>query len=125
MTDQAANAVTTDLRPIVVSSPTLRSGTTLLQRLLCSSPDCLIYGENVAQDLEMLLMLHHNRRVMYGHNRDRFTSTRELVASGETNNWILDMMPDLSGYLRAMAHACVAGLEYCRDDAAMLGRYRW
>lgn len=38
--------------PILVVSPALRAGTTLLQRLLCSAPNTLIQGDLVGQEME-------------------------------------------------------------------------
>lgn len=37
---------------IIITLPTIRSGTTLPQRLLCSATNALIYGATCAQDLE-------------------------------------------------------------------------
>lgn len=39
-----------NLSPIFISSPLGRSGTTLLQRLICSSDNGICYGESLAQD---------------------------------------------------------------------------
>ena len=37
--------------PVIVVSPALRAGTTLVQRLLCSAPNTLIHGDLVGQDV--------------------------------------------------------------------------
>lgn len=38
--------------PVIVVSPALRAGTTLVQRLLSSAPNTLIHGDLVGQDVE-------------------------------------------------------------------------
>ena len=48
-------AFVTDLDPMIITAPTIRSGTTLVQRLLCSSTRGLIFGEPIAQDLEFFV----------------------------------------------------------------------
>src|SRR5215470_18796534 len=95
-----------DLDPLIISAPTVRSGTTLLQRLLCSATNALIFGENCAQDLEFFLGAYISKRLMYHHYRDRFTETLTRVNSGATDDWILDLMPDIDGYLQALGRSC-------------------
>jgi hypothetical protein len=53
-----SNFLSLDLDPLIIGSPTPRCGTTLLQRLLCSSQHALIYGEKCAQDLELFLNIY-------------------------------------------------------------------
>ncbi len=113
------------LSPVLVTSPTVRSGTTLLQRLLCTSPDALIYGEEIGKDLDLQLQISSSRRLVYGHSRQRFTESLERVVAGDADDWILDLMPDLDGYLDALHRGAFAGLEHCRQHAASLGRPTW
>ena len=40
--------------PVIIASLVPRAGTTLVQRLLCSAPDALIYGDTVGQQVEFL-----------------------------------------------------------------------
>ena len=114
-----------DLDPIIVTSPTIRSGTTLLQRLLCSSPDALIYGEECGKDLELFLQIYVSKLSFYTHARGSFDASLHRVLDGDVNDWILDLMPDADGYLAALGQACFAGLAYCRDYAARAGRTVW
>jgi hypothetical protein len=114
-----------ELEPLIITSPALRSGTTLLQRLLCSADNALVYGETCALDLEFFAKVYASKALMYQANRARFRQTRAQVAAGETNAWILDLMPDLDGYLQALGRACAAGLAYCRDEAVRSGRPLW
>lgn len=113
------------LSPVLVTSPTVRSGTTLLQRLLCSSPDALVYGEEIGKDLDLQLQISSSRRLVYGHSRQRFTESLERVVAGDGNDWIPDLMPGIDGYLDALHRGAFAGLDYCRDHARSLGRTVW
>lgn len=120
-----ANALITDLDPLVVTSPIPRSGTTLLQRLLCSSPDVLIYGEKVAQELELFLSLYAYKVQEYSYRREQYQKNLEKVLRGEVNDWIVDLTPDVDGYLLAVQKAAFAGVAYCRDYAREQKRPIW
>ena len=114
-----------ELNPILVTSPTIRCGTTLLQRLLCSSSNTLIYGEEIAKDLEMQLQIFASRKMIYTHSRHRFSSSLDTVMQGDTNDWIPDLMPDIDGYLEALRVGSFAGLGYCQRHASEAGRSHW
>ncbi len=114
-----------ELKPVLVTSPTIRCGTTLLQRLLCSSSNALIYGEEIGKDLEMQLQIFASRKMIYSHSRQRFTSSLGNVMQGDTNDWIPDLMPDIDGYLESLRQGSFAGLAYCRQHAAEAGRTIW
>lgn len=113
------------LSPVLVTSPTIRSGTTLLQRLLCSSPDALVYGEEVGKDLELQLQIYSSRKLVYAHSRQRFAASLDRVLAGDSGDWILDLMPDVDGYLDALHRGAFAGLDYCRQRAEAAGRPVW
>jgi hypothetical protein len=117
--------VVSDLDPLIVTSPTIRSGTTLLQRLLCSSRNALIYGEECGKDLELLLQIYASKMAAYQHSRQRSSTTLGSVLDGEVNRWIADLMPDMDGYMKALGRAYLSGLTYCRDYAAGVGRTVW
>ncbi len=113
------------LSPIIISSPTTRSGTTLLQRLLCSSDNAIVYGEVCSSDLDLYLNFFINRAMMYQFNRAKLDSSLAAFKQGEVNDWILDLMPDLDGYLSALGNACFGGIEYCRQAALEMNRPVW
>ena len=114
-----------ELKPVLVTSPTIRCGTTLLQRLLCSSSNALIYGEEIAKDLEMQLQIFASRKMIYSNSRQRFTSSLGNVMQGDTNDWIPDLMPDIDGYVEALRQGSFAGLDYCRQHASAASRTIW
>jgi hypothetical protein len=106
-----------DLAPILVSSPTIRAGTTLLQRLLCSASNTIIYGENVAQDAEFFINVFVAKSSVYAMNRARFDAVRANTVEHGSDDWMIDLVPNLDGYLEALQRGSLAGLEYCRADA--------
>jgi len=112
-------------KPILLTSPTIRCSTTLLQRLLCSSTNAVIYGEEIGKDLELQLQIHASRKMVYTHSRQRFASSLERVLHGATNDWIPDLMPDIDGYLEALRLGSFAGLSYCQQYAKEQGRELW
>ncbi len=120
-----ANAVLTDLDPLIITAPTIRAGTTLLQRLLCSSRAALIYGELVAQDLEFFLNLYTFKAQTYTYKGRALAQGLEQVLAGGVNDWIPDLMPDVNEYLAALGQAAFSGVRYCRDYAQQLGRPVW
>lgn len=125
MQNAQAHGFTTDLAPVIVTSPTIRSGTTLLQRLLCSSSNALIYGEECGKDLELFLQIYNAKATGYSLSRSVFSSSLENVLRGEVNDWILSLMPDIDGYTEALGRGAFSGLGFCRDYAAGVGRPVW
>lgn len=125
MNNPSPFAITSELDPIIVTAPTIRSGTTLLQRLLCSSSNTLIYGEECGKDLELFLGLYESKAMLYAYSRQRASTTLKKVLDGDVNDWILALMPDVDGYVEAVGHGCLSGLAYCRDYAAEVGRPLW
>lgn len=119
-------ALTPDrLAPVLVTSPSIRSGTTLLQRLLCSSPQAIIFGEEIGKDLEIALQVLASRQIVYTHSRARFEGSLRRVLAGDTGDWIPDLMPDLDDYLGALQAGAFAGLSACARQAAAAGRPLW
>ncbi len=119
------NAWITDLDPIIVTAPVIRSGTTLVQRLLCSSPRALIYGELCAQDLEFFLNLYAFKTQTYTYHRQARTHSLNRVLNGDSDDWIPDLMPDVEEYLAALGRSAFAGVTYCREYAQRVGRPVW
>jgi hypothetical protein len=115
----------TELDPIIITSPTIRSGTTLLQRLLCSATNALIYGETCAQDLEFFLTLYPSKAMMYNIGKHAYAASLDKVQGGDVNDWLLDLMPDIDGYLAQLGRCSFALLDYCRDYAVTAGRPIW
>lgn len=114
-----------ELSPLLVTSPSVRSGTTLLQRLLCASTNALVYGEEVGKDLDLQLQILASRRLVYAHSRAHLAQRTADVLAGRGDGWIADLMPDIDAYLDALHEGAFAGLDACRRHAASAGRGVW
>jgi hypothetical protein len=121
----AGRSFATDLDPLIVTSPVQRSGTTLLQRLLCSSPETLIFGEKPAQDLKSFLTVYAQTLDEHAWHRNSSQRTSSWSAQVEGNDASLGLTPDADGYRRVVREATFAGVSYCRDYARSNGRLVW
>jgi hypothetical protein len=119
------HAITAELDPLIVTAPSIRCGTTLLQRLISSAPNGLLFGELAANEMLTALQLAWVKLSMYAQNSWQFASTLETYRKGEINEWIIDLMPDLGGYTRALVDGYLAPLVYCREFAHSAARTVW
>ena len=117
--------IASELDPLIVTAPSIRCGTTLLQRLICSAPNGLLYGEPVANDLFNALQLNSAQVAMYEQYRGQVGESLAAFREGKSDDWMIDLMPDLDGYLRAFADGHLAPIAYCRDFARNAGRPVW
>ena len=125
MIEDSFSAIVSDLDPLVITAPTIRSGTTLLQRVLCSSSKALIYGELCAQDLEFFLNFYAFKAQQYNCREQEVSTALRNVLAGNVNDWIPTLMPEIPEYLRAIGRAAFAGISYCRDHSISLDRPVW
>jgi hypothetical protein len=125
MSHTLTSEIASSLDPIIITSPTIRSGTTLLQRLLCSSRNALIYGEECGKDMELMMQLYAAKIATYSQSRQRSSVSLQKVLEGDVNDWILDLMPDMDGYMESLGRSYFSGLAYCRDYAIQVGRPVW
>ncbi|MEL6867711.1 MAG: sulfotransferase [Bacteroidota bacterium] len=112
-----------NLQPILISSPVRRSGTTLIQRLLCSAPNCLIFGESCANDVNTFVNLFQAKQLSLQSHQAFREEVLQRVLAGEVNDWIADLMP--TAYLEAMEEACFKLVVHQRDFAVAQGRPVW
>ncbi|CAN0165444.1 unnamed protein product, partial [Chrysoparadoxa australica] len=111
--------------PLFVVAPQTRCGTTFLQRLLNSSREILIYGENnfLIESLPNLLAA-----VMFnfsGQRAEAMTATRQRVFSGGWDGWYPDLSPEPNNYLVLTMRQIVEHYLYYEEDARGLGRSNW
>jgi len=114
-----------ELEPLFVTAPTTRCGTTLLQRLICSAPNALLFGETVAGDLETAINFTFMKARMYDMNRAEVQQKIDAVVAGDVNRWLLDLTPPIGEYLGALRGEYEAPLIGARDSAARRGRNVW
>jgi hypothetical protein len=114
-----------EMSPVIVLSPLQRSGTTLIQRLLCSAPNVLIYGDTVGQEAEFFAKYAMARGQMIGFQQSQIAPVREAVLQGDVSDFITPLAPTQATYLSGFRKAAVAWLEGCRREASEADRQVW
>lgn len=114
-----------ELEPLFVTAPSTRCGTTLLQRVICSAPNALLFGESIASDLEMAINVTIGRAMVYDMNRADVNEKIEAVYAGDVNRWLLDLTPPIDEYLGALRREYESPLVGARDSASRRGRDVW
>src|SRR5438105_2223141 len=99
MSENSNRTAVAELTPIIVTSPAIRCGTTLVQRLLSSSPDTLIYGEPCAADLEFGLQMLSHKLMIFRQNEVAHARLHTATVGGTVNAWISDLMPSRDNYV--------------------------
>ena len=112
--------------PIFIASPIQRCGTTLLQRLLSSAPNTLVFGESVANDIHVFVSLLQSKELMLNgpHNAWR-NQQLERVLAGEVNEWIPDLLPDTAAYLENFKQQLVQYCTFLQTYTRQKGREQW
>lgn len=113
------------LHPILIASPVRRSGTTLLQRLLCSAPNALIYGENCANEIQIFTNIYLSKQLFFQTNKPVRDEMLQRVLDGDVNDWIADLMPEMDPYLDAVKASCFSIFHHYQEFAANKGRPIW
>jgi Sulfotransferase family len=111
--------------PVIVISPAVRSGTTLVQRLLCSAPDTLIYGDTVGQEVEFFAKYTMVKEQMLQFQESRAVPVRSAVLGGDTADFITPLAPTAAGQIAGLRAAAMAWLRVCAEEAAAAGRAVW
>ncbi|MGH1437916.1 MAG: sulfotransferase family protein [Lewinella sp.] len=112
--------------PIFIASPVQRCGTTLIQRLLSSSSDTLIFGESVANDVHIYASLYQNKQLMMGgpHNAWRDQQLTKVL-EGDVNAWIPDLLPARDAYLANYRKALLDYSDFLQQYVETQGRSGW
>ncbi len=113
------------LDPVLIASPTQRSGTTLLQRLLCSSANALIYGEFCAHELFMATQLYLVKKTQFSMGQGQRKAQMDQVLEGDVDAWIPDLMPEPNEWLEKIAEGAFLQFEYMKKFAEQRGRPVW
>jgi len=111
--------------PILVTSPTTRSGTTLLQRLITSSDNGICYGENTGRRLVELCEFAHRELLDLQANEERHKYEWENVLGGNVDYWMVGL--ELPGEFSK--HALAGAVQFFRqhyDEATKtIGKEIW
>jgi hypothetical protein len=97
----------------------------LLQRLLSSASNTLIYGENSANDLNFFSNLVANKEMLFRQSKDWRNAQLQDVLRGNVNQWIPDLMPEIDNYLAAYKNTALNMIKHYADFAAQNGKTVW
>ncbi|MDB4383953.1 sulfotransferase [bacterium] len=114
-----------ELSPIVVVSSSPRAGSTLLQRLLCSSENTLIYGDTVGQEVEYQVSYAVTRCQMLNQHVSHMQGMRQGVIEGRDDEFISSLIPEKGRYVKALQQSALSWLGVCHADAMDAGRELW
>lgn len=98
--------------PILVTSPTTRSGTTLLQRLITSSENGICYGEFCGRRIVELCAFAHRELVSVQSNKERQDFEWNNILSGNVDYWMVGL--DLPGEFAG--HALAGAVQFYRQN---------
>lgn len=108
---------------VFVTSPTSRCGTTLVQRLLNSSPEALVFGEGVgAALLELVEGVAKRAPLLARADEHRADLVRALA--GE-QFWCPHLLPDPEGYAALFVETLERFVRFHEAEARRHGRRLW
>jgi hypothetical protein len=114
-----------ELDPIIILSAAPRMGTTLVQRLLCSARDCLIFGDTIGHDAAFLASYLSSKQIAIRSHAPRTDPLLQGVLGGNTAEFIADLSPPSEAHLDVLAAMAAHPLALCRDTARSHGRPVW
>lgn len=113
------------ISPIILTSPTTRCGTTLLQRLFLSSQNAICYGEDIGTNLNMMTTILMNQLTAIGELKDDLNAQREAILAGNTDNWTPNVMPDADGYLNCWIEMYYSMPRFLQTYSESINRPVW
>ena len=110
--------------PIIVTSPTSRCGTTLVQRLLSASDNAFIYGEQVGNEIKVLttMFMEQLRFLEGGQQRD---AEFEQALAGDLCDWRPGLSPPSAVMLKAWVEIYYQIPAALTAHARAIGRPVW
>ena len=110
--------------PVFVIGPTARNGITLIQRLLNSSRQIIVYGENtglmhVLPEFAMTTITNHQQM---GAELDEY---RRRFLNGEIEGWTSNLWPDSSQFASVACESFYKGVMVYEQCSREYGYARW
>ena len=90
-----------ELAPIIVASPTPRCGTTLVQRLFCSSQNAFVYGEDLGHHIRTLTTFTVGIKQSVVQTGHQSVAVIAVALAGTLNDWRPGMMAPSAVMLKA------------------------
>ena len=87
--------------PIIVTSPTTRCGTTLVQRVLCASDNAIVYGEEIGRQFQALTALFATQIRYCENHQAKLDEDFARAIGGVLTDWRPSLAPPAQVLLRA------------------------
>jgi len=117
--------VASELKPLLVSAPTARSGTTLVQRLISSADNGICFGENLFGEALQLAQYLKGQVQFHENYREAEETGLEAVLAGDTARWMPDLSPETESYKTALIRTFYVLPKYTQDYANSIDRPVW
>ena len=106
--------------PVFIWAPAQRCGTGLLQRLITSSKEVIVFGEDrfLTDNLPNLMFEH-------AEHAEQIKQDTGKLASGDHSGWYPSALPNYEGYLDALAGAFQLVVNVYQKSSIELGYVRW
>ncbi len=111
-------------QPVFITAPTARNGVTLLQRLLNSSRQIIIYGEN-KHFCEMLPNVVHTAHHIHLNSHQQMEATRQRFLNETTEFWSSGLWPDTKMYLDLSVRVFRQFAQLYQACSEQYGYKRW
>jgi hypothetical protein len=111
--------------PIVIQSSSPRAGSTLVQRLLSSSKNTLIYGDAVGQEVDFFVAYVATKCQLLDQQASMIDPLRQSVLDGRDDHFIAKLLPERGAFKDSLRSSALQWLSVCERDAAQAGRENW
>jgi hypothetical protein len=113
------------LSPVIITAPTARCGTTLVQRLLCTGDNSFLYGEEVGLHIRTLTTYLIGLIQQFERGGAAADAEFEKALSGTQDDWRPGLMPPTQVMLNAWTQTYYQIPAALADYGASIGRPIW
>jgi len=113
------------LSPVIITAPTARCGTTLVQRLLCTGDNSFLYGEEVGLHIRTLTTYLIGLIQQFERGGAAADAEFEKALSGVQDDWRPGLMPPTQVMLKAWIETYYQIPAALADYGASIGRPIW
>ena len=113
-----------NLQPVFITAPTARNGVTLVQRLLNSSKQIIVYGENT-DFMSVLPKLVHSTVKVHTDQSEIFAHARKQFFEQTTEGWTSNLWPDPQIFMVLAFEAFNKAAAAYQQSSEQYGYQRW
>jgi len=113
------------LSPVIITAPTARCGTTLVQRLLCTGENSFLYGEEVGLHIRTLTGLVLSLIQQFERGGEAADAEFQRALAGDQDDWRPGLMPPTQVMLKAWMETYYQIPSALAEHGANIGRPVW